>query len=474
LDNLIIVDLPKALQWYNQTVTDDLLALSSLDGRYARETAQLREYFSEFAFIRNRAILEIKYLLFLSQDLQIIRIFSAEELEFLSRLAYDFSIDDALQTKKLEQATRHDVKAITDFLNVQLSQSSLSDITAWIHFGLTSEDVNLTALAVALRAARDQIILPELKSIISELKSIALQHKSTPMLARTHGQPAVPTTFGKEIAVFCSRLTRQKSKLETHKFESKWSGAVGNLNAFEVGAPGIDWIVSSESFLKSLGLEPTPISTQIIPYDNWLEYFQTIHLINSILIDLSHDFWRYISDNFLKLRVVANEVGSSTMPQKVNPIDFENAEGNLGLANSIFEQFIRKLPVSRLQRDLSDSTVRRSFGTAMGYTLVAWKSVLRGLNRVEVDEATMRSNLEQHYEVVAEGAQTILRSTGNPSAYNLLKILTRGQGITAEKYRNWVEDLEESEDIKKRLLAISPTTYLGKAELITENIIKEI
>lgn len=463
-----------SLEWYNQAVKADLHVLSSLDGRYARETAPLREYFSEYAYIRGRFILEIKYLLSLSQDLNLIRQFSADEIDFLNSLAANFSLEDAHTIKKVEASTRHDVKAIENYFQAQLAGTSLSDVAAWIHFGLTSEDINLTALAIAMREARDQVMLPALQHLISELKSSALQHIAAPMLARTHGQPAVPTTFGKELAIFLSRLNRQKQKLATHEFESKWSGAVGSFNAVESGAPGVDWLASSEALLLGLGLKPAPISAQIIPYDNWLEYFQILHLTNSILIDFCQDMWRYISDGYLKLRVVAHEVGSSTMPQKVNPIDFENAEGNLGLANALWEQFIRKLPISRLQRDLSDSTVRRSFGNAFGHTLVAWKSIFRGLKRVEADETAMRSELEQHFEVIAEGAQTILRSTGNPSAYDQLKVLTRGQKITAEKYHTWVDGLNVPKEIKHRLMALSPLTYTGSAERIAKNVLNEI
>jgi len=346
-------------------VKEELLALTPLDGRYARETAPLREHFSEFAYIRGRARLEIEYLIALSKDAKLIRFFSQDELDFLNNLSANFSLEDAEEVKNLERATRHDVKAIENFLHARLSRTSLADTVSWLHFGLTSEDVNLTAQAISLRDARDGVILPALDKIIAQLMDVAHRYQSTPMLARTHGQPAVPTTFGKEMAVFVARLSKQRKKLSAHKFESKWSGAVGNYNAFVVAAPGIDWPFFSENFLHSLGLAPAQVSTQLIPYDNWLEYFQILQLTNGILLDLCQDMWRYISDDYLKLRVVAGEVGSSTMPQKVNPIDFENAEGNLGLANALFEGYIRKLPVSRLQRDLSDSTVRRSFGESL-------------------------------------------------------------------------------------------------------------
>jgi adenylosuccinate lyase len=444
-------------------VKEELLALNPLDGRYARETAPLREFFSEFAYIRGRARLEIVYLIALSQDARLIRPFSQDELDYLHDLSANFSLEDAEGVKDLERTTRHDVKAIENFLRARLAQTSLADTVSWLHFGLTSEDINLTAQAISLRDACDEVILPALDKIIAQLTDFARRYKSMPMLARTHGQPAVPTTFGKEMAIFVARLAKQREKLASHKFESKWSGAVGNYNALVAGAPIIDWPTFSENFLHSLGLEPAQISTQLIPYDNWLEYFQMVQLINGILLDLCQDMWRYISDDYLKLRIVKGEVGSSTMPQKVNPIDFENAEGNLGLANALFEGYVRKLPVSRLQRDLSDSTVRRSFGTALGHTLVAWTSAAKGLERVEANEAGIRSALEAHWEVVTEGAQTILRAANVPSAYEQLKSLTRGKGITQESYQNWVDSLEVEETVKSKLRSLSPLTYIGLA-----------
>jgi adenylosuccinate lyase len=454
-------------------VKNQLLSLSPLDGRYAPQTAPLREYFSEFAYIRTRARLEIAYLITLAAETDLLPPFSSKELDFLRRLSNDFSLDDAEQVKKLERTTRHDLKAIENFLRDRLVRGSMPDCLPYLHFGLTSEDVNQTAQALDLKSARDFALLPVLDEIIAKLRAFALRYKATPMLARTHGQPAVPTTFGKEIAVFAVRLERERTFIAAHRFEAKWSGAVGNYNAQIVGAPQVDWVAFSEKFLRGFGLQPTPLGTQIAPYENWLRYFQAIQRVNGILLDLAQDMWRYISDGMLKLRVVQGEVGSSTMPQKVNPIDFENAEGNLGLANALFEQYIRKLPVSRLQRDLSDSTVRRSFGEAFGHTLVAWRSLVKGLNRVEGDEASLKSTLETHWEVVAEGAQTILRSAGIPSAYQMLKSLTRGKKMTEESYRAWAEGLDADESVKSRLLALAPQNYLGLAEKMTEQVLSE-
>jgi adenylosuccinate lyase len=450
---------------------NDLMALTSLDGRYADTTKALREFFSEFAYLRGRAQLEIRYLVALSKGAGLVRKLTTDETHLLEKLAADFSLEDAKEIKELEQTTRHDVKAIENYLHARLSRTSLADTVSWLHFGLTSEDVNLTAQAIALCEARDQIMLPALDRIIAQLMEFARSYKSTPMLARTHGQPAVPTAFGKEMAVFVARLLKQRERLSSHKFASKWSGAVGNYNALVAGAPSVDWPSFSEKFLHELGLEPAQASTQLIPFDNWLEYFQILQLTNGILLDLCQDMWRYISDDYLKLRLLTGEVGSSTMPQKVNPIDFENAEGNLGIANALFEQYVRKLPVSRLQRDLSDSTVRRSFGAALGHTLVAWTSVARGLDRVEANEAGMQSELEAHWEVVAEGAQTILRAANIPSAYEQLKSLTRGKEITQESYQRWVESLEVDESLKSKLRCLSPLTYVGLIEDIVEKMI---
>ena len=454
-------------------MSDDLLALSPLDGRYIGETESLREYFSEFAYIRGRARVEIAYLIALSREAHLVRDLSSAELDFLNNVADSFSLDDAHQSKDFERITRHDVKAVESFLRAKLAPTSLSDLLEFLHFGLTSEDVNNIAQAIALRDSRDQVILPALDKILGQLASLINAHKSTPMLARTHGQPAVPTTFGKEMAVFYARLKKQRGGLSSHRFEAKLNGAVGDFNALLAAAPQVDWLKFSEKFIRDLGLEPNLITTQILPYDNWIEYFNTLHLINSILIDFAQDMWRYISDDYLKLKVVASEVGSSTMPQKVNPIDFENAEGNLGIANALFEQYARKLPVSRLQRDLSDSTVRRTFGVALGHSLVAYSSLAKALERVEANESAMRSGLEAHWEVVAEGAQTILRAAGVNEAYDQLKSIARGKEITKETFNKWVDSLSVDKSVKEKLRALSPLTYFGLAEEIAKKVLKE-
>ncbi len=450
---------------YNEVMNDELHSLNPLDGRYATVTAPLRDHFSEFAYIRGRARAEIAYLIALS-DAGIVRSLTQTELDFLHDLSANFSSEDAQAVKDLEKVTRHDVKAIENFLRERFARTSLVDTVSWLHFGLTSEDVNLTAQAISLTEARDAVLLPALDEIIAALAELVREYAATPMLARTHGQAAVPTTFGKEMAVFLARLKKQREIIATHVFDAKWSGAIGNYNAMLAAFPDVDWRAFEEKFLTSLGVKANPVVTQLIPYDNWLRYFQAVSLANSILLDFAQDMWRYISDDLLKLKVVKNEVGSSTMPQKVNPIDFENAEGNLGIANTLFEQYLRKLPVSRLQRDLSDSTVRRSFGTAFGHMLVAYRSITRGMGRCEVNETKLKSTLESHWEVVSEGAQTILRAAQVSSAYNDLKSLTRGKKLDAESYNAWIENLDVAESVKMKLRALSPESYIGLAKEI--------
>jgi adenylosuccinate lyase len=455
---------------YNRRVPDAefLNALSPLDGRYARATAPLKEYFSEFAYLRHRVRVEIDYLLALARNAHLLRPLTDTEVSYLQSLSSGFSSADALEIKELERTTRHDVKAIEYFLRARLASSSLADVVEWLHFGLTSEDINIIAQAIALRDSRDAIIVPALDEILSRLAALARLYKNTAMLARTHGQPAVPTTLGKEFAVFLVRLKKQRAILCTHRFEAKLTGAVGNLNALAAAAPQIDWLAFSDAFIRAYSLEPSLITTQLLPFDNWLRYFDALRLANSILIDLAQDLWRYISDDYLRSRAVAGEVGSSTMPQKVNPIDFENAEGNLGIANALLAHYAQKLPVSRLQRDLSDSTVRRTFGVALGHSLLAYVNLARGLDRIETNKETMCADLDAHWEVVTEGAQTILRAAGVPGAYDALKSLTRGKGITASEFAAWIERLPADESVKARLRALSPFTYIGLAEDIVE------
>lgn len=456
-----------------QKMSEPLLNLSPLDSRYQAETLALSDYFSEFAYLRQRVQVEIAYFLALSREVHLVRELTPAEVDFLRSLGDSFSLEDAHQIRDFERVTRHDVKAIEMFLRARLAPTSLADTVSWLHFGLTSEDVNNIAQALALSTARDNVLLPALEVVKDHLVHLTERYKSTPMLARTHGQPAVPTTFGKEMAVFLSRLNQGMRALRSHRFAAKLNGAVGNFNALALAYPQVNWPAFSAGFVTNLGLEANLVTTQILPYDNWLEFFDALRRLHNVLLGLTQDMWRYISDNFLRLRVVTAEVGSSAMPQKVNPIDFENAEGNLGLANALLEHYGRKLPLSRLQRDLSDSTVRRTFGTALGHALMAYISLARGLERVEVDESALRSELEAHWEVIAEGAQTILRAAGKSEAYDLLKSLTRGQGLDQQSYLRWVEGLEIAAETKDRLRRLTPLSYVGLAERLAAQVVEQ-
>lgn len=447
--------------------TDPLYSISPLDGRYARAVDSLREYVSEFALFRDRIGVEIAYLRALSQNTFLVRSFTESEDQFLLAILEQFATNDAKRVQEIEMETRHDVKAVEYFLREKLQGTSLQDVIPFLHFGLTSEDINQTAIAFSLLESRDQVLLPKLDELLDSLKQFARAHAALPLLAKTHGQPAVPTTLGKEIANFYVRLQEQRVRLVQHKFNAKLTGAVGNFNALAAAAPNVDWIQFSARFLQSLGLEPSLYNTQLMAYDNWIEFFDILRLTNTILLDFAQDMWRYISDDVLKIKTKAGEVGSSTMPQKVNPIDFENAEGNLGVANALLEFYAHKLPVSRLQRDLSDSTVRRTFGTAFGHTLVAWLNLLRGLEKVEPNLAQIDQELEAHWEIVSEGAQTILRAEGVSDAYEQLKTLTRGKALTREDYEQWVYGLNGSTQLKVKLLELSPTTYIGLARELT-------
>ena len=444
--------------------------ISPLDGRYAKTTAPLRDHFSEFAFLRDRVRVELGFLLALSKT-DLVRPLSASESTHIESIISNFSDADAELILEHERKTRHDVKAIEYFIQNKLQDSSLEDLIPWIHFGLTSEDTNSLGQAISLNESRGKVILPALDSLISDLSEFAIRYKSAPMLARTHGQFAVPTTLGKEFAVYISRLKKTREDIASHKLEAKLTGAVGNFNALQAAAPAIDWISFSKEFVSSFGLEPNLLTTQILPYDNWVRYFDLVRLTNSILIDFAQDIWRYISDGYLKQAVVAGEVGSSTMPQKVNPIDFENAEGNLGVANSLFTYYAQKLTISRLQRDLSDSTVRRTFGSALGHSLLAWTNFQRGLKRIALDEEKIKAELNAHWEVVSEGAQTILRAAGKSDAYESLKDKTRGRVLTENDYKIWCDGIDVDDATREKLKALLPERYIGLAVELTEKLL---
>ncbi|MDP3987768.1 MAG: adenylosuccinate lyase [Candidatus Levybacteria bacterium] len=451
----------------------NLSSISPLDGRYRNKIEDLSSYVSEFTLIKTRVEVEIKYLIALSK-LGVARKLTSRELEQLNSIYQNFSFEDAQKVKELEEKTRHDVKAMERTFRDLLLKTTLSDILEFVHFGITSEDINNLSQRLILKRAVNDVCFPAVENLINELVIRADAYKKIPMLARTHGQPAVPTTLGKELIVFASRLSKETKKLKSLKLSGKLSGAVGNFNALNFAYPKIDWISFSKEFVLSLGFEPNLATTQINTYEDIIEYFQNIQRINNIIIDFDQDMWRYISDNWFVQENLKDEVGSSTMPQKVNPIDFENSEGNLGLTNSIIEFMSRKLPISRLQRDLSDSTVIRNIGTVLGYSLVGYKSAMTGLSRVKPNTQQLKHDLENDYSILTEGVQTLLRKANISDPYSLIADLTRGQHLTKEKWQDLVDKLNIDLENKKRLENLTPSFYIGLAVELTEKAIKEI
>lgn len=441
-----------------------LLAISPVDGRYRQKTEELSEYFSEYALFRCRVRVEIEYFIALCQiplpELEEI----AESVDYLSlRGIYEnFTINDAEEIKEIEKTTNHDVKAVEYFLKQRFPEFGLGGAMEFIHFGLTSQDINNTAIPFALREALNKVYVPELERLISQLESLSGQWIDIPMLAHTHGQPASPTRVGKELEVFVSRLTEQKRQLLECSFPAKFGGAVGNMNAHCVAYPQIDWNAFAESFVGRLGLVRSYPTTQIDHYDNLAAIFDAMARINTILVDLSRDIWSYISMEYFHQRIKSGEVGSSTMPHKVNPIDFENAEGNLTYADAIFHYLSEKLPVSRLQRDLTDSTVLRNIGVPVAHSLIALKSLEKGLGKLILNEEKLAADLEDNWAVVAEGIQTILRREGYPNPYEALKQLTRtGEKISRTTISEFIESLDVSQEVKSELLSITPHNYIG-------------
>jgi adenylosuccinate lyase len=454
-------------------VTTSLNAISPIDGRYAEKAAELRPLFSERGLIRQRVRVEALWLKALAAESGIVELrgLPAEALNVLDALASGLTDADAAEVKRIERETNHDVKAVEYFV-----KSRLDDVPAWrtrrefVHFACTSEDINNLSYALMLKEARDQVLLSRLDTLITRLRTLAHANASVPMMSRTHGQPATPTTLGKEIANFIYRLQRQRNRFAAVAIEGKINGAVGNFNAHLVAYPNVDWAALGKRFVESLGLTWNPYTTQIEPHDWNAEYFDALARINTVLIDLCRDMWGYISLGYFKQKVVAGEVGSSTMPHKVNPIDFENAEGNLGIANALLRFLADKLPISRWQRDLTDSTVLRNVGVGAAHSLIAWKSIERGLDRVEVDRARLAEDLDANWELLAEPIQTVMRRYGVENAYEQLKALTRGQRVTAESLRQFVSGLAIPEEAKRALLELSPSTYTGLAERLAKEI----
>jgi adenylosuccinate lyase len=448
-------------------MSSPLTALSPLDGRYASKVRGLQEHFSEFALIRERVAIEVAWLLALAAEpsFNALKPFSAAATAELQRAAREFGLTDAERVKAIEATTNHDVKAVEYWLRERFAGSEeIRAAAEFIHFACTSEDINNLAHARMVKAGRDAVLLPAIDRIVARMEALAAQHADLAMLARTHGQPATPTTLGKEMANVAHRLRRARGKLAAVEMQGKLNGATGNFNAHVAAAPQVDWPALAGRFVTSQGIAYNPLTIQIEPHDALAEAFDATARLNTILVDLDRDVWGYISLGYFRQKVKAGEVGSSTMPHKVNPIDFENSEGNLGLANALLRHLSEKLPVSRWQRDLTDSTVLRNMGVAFGYCLLGYDSCLRGLDKLEAEPARIARDLEGSWDVLAEAVQTVMRAHRVEGSYEKLKELTRGKGgITKEDLQAFVRTLPIPEEARARLLALTPSTYVGLA-----------
>ena len=443
---------------------DPLLAISPVDGRYAGKTAELSAFFSEYALMRYRVLVEVEYFIALCEKpLPQLAEIDPEVYPQLRAIYGDFTPEDAARIKEIERRTNHDVKAVEYFLKERFAALGLTDFAEFIHFGLTSQDINNTATPLSLKEALAEVYVPALRELLDMLSERAALWADVPMLAHTHGQPASPTRLGKELDVFVARLREQLKQLEERPYPGKFGGATGNLNAHYVAYPDIDWNDFAEQFVASLGLKRSYPTTQIDHYDNLAAIFDALRRINTVLVDLSRDCWLYISMEYFGQQLVAGEVGSSTMPHKINPIDFENAEGNLTYANAIYDYLSCKLPVSRLQRDLTDSTVSRNIGVPIAHSLIAIRSLQKGIGKLILNEDRVAQDLERNWAVVAEGIQTVLRREGFPKPYEALKALTRtGEHITKEAISRFIDTLDVDDDIKAELHAITPHNYTGR------------
>lgn len=447
---------------------EKLQAICILDGRNREKIGGVASYFSEFALIKYRIYTEISFLIFLSEKTSLIRKFTRKEKETLKLIHNKFSPDEALQIKEIEGKINHDVKAVEYFLKKRVADTSLQNISQFIHFGLTSYDINIPAYALMLQDFRKDIFIPTIEKLLQELKNLIKVTKNMVMLGRTHGQPALPTTMGKELAVYYQRIKDELFILKLTPIEAKLTGAVGNFNALEFIDSKVNWITFSEQFIKSLGLIPNIITTQIIPYESWLRLFDSVKRLNNILLGFSQDIWWYVSFDYFLQKKKEEEVGSSTMSHKINPITFENAEGNLGLANALFEFFGRKLSYSRLQRDLSDSTVKRDFGLAFGFTHLAYDSLLKGLGKISPNPTKMKQDLDNHWEIFSEGIQTYLRFKGLDNAYEMLKDKTRGKTLTKSAIYQLIDELPINNKDKKKLKITDLSQYKGISEKLVD------
>jgi adenylosuccinate lyase len=443
---------------------NSLSAISPIDGRYRRQVEDLAAYFSEFGLIKYRVRIEIEYFIELCElPLPQLADFPKNLYTGLRNIYLNFSEENALEIKEIEKTTNHDVKAVEYFIKKRFENFGIEKYSEFIHFGLTSQDINNTAIPLSLKEAHDTVFLPNLMAVVQQIQELAEAWKAIPMLAKTHGQPASPTRLGKEMKVFVERLVNQIGLLAAIPYSAKFGGATGNFNAHFVAYPETNWVDFGNKFLnETLGLSRSQTTTQIEHYDNLGAYCDNLKRINTILLDFSRDVWQYVSMNYFKQKIKAGEIGSSAMPHKVNPIDFENAEGNLGIANALFEHFSAKLPISRLQRDLTDSTVLRNLGVPLAHTLIALKSLLKGIGKLELNQAAIDADLEENWAVVAEAIQTVLRREGFPKPYEALKDLTRkNEKITERAIKEFIETLDISEKTKYELKQITPFTFTG-------------
>ena len=443
---------------------DSLLAVSPIDGRYANKCGELQEIFSEFGLIKRRVLVECTWLEALCDDKRIgeCKALSAKERAALRKIAAEFSVEDAQRIKDIEKTTNHDVKAVEYFLKESVKSTTLNSRTEFIHFGCTSEDINNMSHALMLRDGQ-RVLRAAMDELTAKVVEMAKAFAKVPMLAHTHGQPASPTTVGKELAVVSQRLKRQAGEIDRLVMPAKMNGAVGNFNAHLSAYPDVDWEKLSGKVIKSLGLRQNRLTTQIESHDGIAELFDAVQRWNSVLLDLDRDIWMYVSMGYFKQRTIKGEIGSSTMPHKVNPIDFENSEGNLGLANAVMGFMARKLPISRMQRDLTDSTTLRNMGVGFGYTLIAIRSTVKGLGKLEINEARLAEDLDHNWEVLAEPIQTVMRKVGMDHPYERLKELTRGRRVNAEIMRDFVKALPLPKADKERLMKLTPSTYIGLA-----------